>query len=121
MDKCWYCGSRGSEREADLRAAVEDWHKMADLRGAALAAANEKLAESARLATESAQLADGLAKDLAAANERAGRLEEERGQLREAWSIINSEAIDEYAETLTHIVAARAMLNAASSEVPDAL
>ena len=41
-----------------------------------LAAANEKLTESARLATESAQLADGLAKDLAAANERAGRLEE---------------------------------------------
>mgnify|MGYP006338196289 CR=1 FL=1 len=41
-----------------------------------LAAANEKLTESARLATESAQLADGLARDLAAANERAGRLEE---------------------------------------------
>ncbi|MBK9496760.1 MAG: hypothetical protein IPO08_20105 [Xanthomonadales bacterium] len=41
-----------------------------------LAAANEKLAESARLATESAQLADGLANDLAAANERAGRYKE---------------------------------------------
>ena len=62
-----------------------------------------------------------LKRQLAAANERAGRLEEERGQLREAWSIINSEAIDEYAETLTHIVAARAMLNAAFVEVPDAL
>ena len=53
--------------------------------------------------------------DLAAANERAGRWEEEREQLREAWSLINAEAIDEYAETLTHIVAARAMLNAAFS------
>ena len=67
-----------------------------------------------------AQIA-GLDRQLAAANERAGRLEEERGQLREAWSIINSEAIDEYAETLTHIVAARAMLNAALVEVPDAM
>lgn len=38
-----------------------------------LAAANEKLADSARLATESAQLADGMANDLAAANERANR------------------------------------------------
>ncbi len=50
-----------------------------------LAAANEKLAESARLATVSAQLADSLAKDLAAANERAGRLEGEFKKAQGAW------------------------------------
>jgi hypothetical protein len=49
-----------------------------------LAAANEKLTESARLATESAQLADGLAKDLAAANERVGRLEEDVERYKKA-------------------------------------
>ena len=80
MDKCPKCGAGEDASEGAFscgtRRGVNGTVKVSGrcLRRQ-LAAANEKLAESARLATESAQLADGLAKDLAAANERAGRLE----------------------------------------------
>ncbi len=85
-----------------------------------LAAANEKLAESARLATESAQLADGLAKDLAAANERAGRLEAKLRSLCERldewWYEADPMGDVKKGERHPWTVAARKAL-----EVPDAL
>ena len=85
-----------------------------------LAAANEKLTESARLATESAQLADGLAKDLAAANERAGRLEAKLRSLCERldewWYEADPMGDVKKGERHPWTVAARKAL-----EVPDAL
>ena len=86
-----------------------------------LAAANEKLTESARLATESAQLADGLAKDLAAANERAGRLEELR---KDAWAMLLAIASGNgpFEKKMTRADMMEAARQAAEAlEVPDAL
>ena len=80
MDKCPKCGAGEDASEGAFscgtRRGVNGTVKVSGrcLRRQ-LAAANEKLADSARLATESAQLADGLARDLAAADERAGRLD----------------------------------------------
>lgn len=90
MDKCPKCGAGEDASEGAFscgtRRGVNGTVKVSGrcLRRQ-LAAANEKLAESARLATESAQLADGLAKDLAAANEMVGRLEAEFKKARCAW------------------------------------
>ena len=86
-----------------------------------LAAANEKLAESARLATESAQLADGLAKDLAAAHERAGGLEELR---KDAWAMLLAIASGNgpFEKKMTRADMMEAARQSAEAlEVPDAL
>ncbi len=84
MDKC-KCGARRcyTEHRPGMAKAGFDCGTYISHQGAErysreclftqLAAANEKLAESARLATESAQIADSLAKDLAAANEQCER------------------------------------------------
>ncbi len=61
------------ERLAALQKTVDFERKMVANESAKLSATRDKLKEAARLATESAQLADGLAKELAAANEQCER------------------------------------------------
>jgi len=108
------------ERLAALQKTVDFERKMVANESAKLSATRDKLKEAARLATESAQLADGLAKDLAAANERAGRLEAKLRSLCERldewWYEADPMGDVKNGERHPWTVAARKAL-----EVPDAL
>lgn len=71
MGKCQECGGVDGHLPP-CSEAMDREQAVAYLRRQ-LAAAHAKLEEAARLATDSVQQADSLAKDLAAANERANR------------------------------------------------
>ena len=123
MDKC-KCGARRcyTEHRPGMAKAGFDCGTYISHQGAErysreclftqLAAANEKLAESARLATESAQLADGLAKDLAAANDRNAGWE----KAAESWfaSPEAAQRLEGYREVALKVNAAELALAAAN-------
>ncbi len=100
------------ERLAALQKTVDFERKMVANESAKLSATRDKLKEAARLATESAQLADGLAKDLAAANDRNAGWE----KAAESWfaSPEAAQRLEGYRELALKVNAAELALAAAN-------